>query len=55
MTKKNAKKISSKINPLPVWLSDVMQGICYWVGHRRAYCRHHDLVEGAVVVENWQI
>jgi len=51
MAKKKPEAKTQKVESLPVWMSDVMQGICYWMGHRRAYYRHHDLVEGAIVGE----
>lgn len=41
----------AKTKALPSWLSDAMQGICYWVGHRRSYYRHYSLMEGAIVAE----
>ncbi len=49
--KKKASQSETRVDALPGWMSDVMQGICYWVGHRRAYYRHHGLVEGAIVGE----
>lgn len=46
-----AKKTTKRTTAVPGWLTNAMQGICYWVGHRRAYYRHHSLVEGAIVSE----
>ena len=48
MAKKTAKTTTVAV---PTWLTNAMQGICYWVGHRRAYYRHHSLFEGAITGE----
>jgi hypothetical protein len=42
--------IKSKKNILP-WAEDVLQGIAYWIGHRRALYRRHYLTEGTIVAE----
>ena len=36
---------------LPGWSEAALQGVAYWIGHRRAYYRHHVLTEGAIVAE----
>ncbi len=36
---------------LPKWAEAAFQGLAFWIGHRRAYYRHHDLGESAVVGE----
>lgn len=45
----DAKKL--KVESIPSWMSDVMQGICYWIGHRKSYYRQHPLSEGALTAE----
>lgn len=36
---------------MPPWAENVLQGIAYWIGHRRALYLHHYLTEGAIVAE----
>lgn len=40
-----------KVDSIPNWMNDVMQGMCYWIGHRRSYYRQHPLSEGALTAE----
>ena len=35
----------------PQWLEDAIQGLAFWIGHRRAMFRYHPLSEGALVAE----
>lgn len=40
--------------PLPdrqTWLENALQGLVFWIGHRRAMYRHYPLAEGALVAE----
>lgn len=39
------------IERLPYWAEDVLQGIAFWIGHRRTYYRYHPLTEGAITAE----
>lgn len=39
------------LNRIPSWADDALQGITFWIGHRRAMYRHHELTEGAIVAE----
>lgn len=39
---------SSTLQPVPDWLSNAMQGLCYWIGHHHAYYRFYPLFEGAI-------
>jgi hypothetical protein len=41
----------SSTTKAPLWLRRALLGVCYWVGHRRAYYRRHPLMEGAIVAE----
>lgn len=47
----NQPNTQTDCGTLPSWISDVMQGLCYWIGYRRTYYRHHKLVEGAITAE----
>jgi hypothetical protein len=35
----------------PFWAQRALQGITYWIGHRRCLYRHYPLAEGALVAE----
>lgn len=35
----------------PKWAEVALQGVTYWIGHRRAQYPHHPLTEGALVAE----
>jgi hypothetical protein len=35
----------------PRWAVDALQGITYWIGHRRCIYPHHPMPEGALVAE----
>lgn len=51
-TKSPRKSKRSKTNDrIPSWLENAIQGITFWIGHRRAVYRHHELTEGAIVGE----
>lgn len=39
------------LNRIPSWAEDALQGITFWIGHRRSMYRHHELTEGAIVAE----
>ncbi len=36
---------------IPQWLIDAMQGVTFWIGHRRTIFRHYPLSESALVTE----
>lgn len=36
---------------VPEWLEPALQGITFWIGHRRSMYRHYPLTEGAIVAE----
>lgn len=36
------------LQPVPDWLINAMQGLCYWIGHHQAYYRFYPLFEGAI-------
>jgi hypothetical protein len=44
-------QIATTLNRIPAWVDDALQGITFWIGHRRAMYRHSDLTEGAIVAE----
>lgn len=44
-------KGTSKPKGLPVWAMQALQGVTYWIGHRRCLYRHYPLAEGALVAE----
>jgi len=46
MTKTANKKYST-----PEWLARAMQGVTYWVGHRRSLYHHYPLGESALIAE----
>lgn len=35
----------------PSWVERALQGVTYWIGHRRCLYRHYPLAEGALVAE----
>ena len=37
--------------PTPSWAERALQGLVFWVGHRRALYHHYPLSEGALVAE----
>jgi hypothetical protein len=45
------KKSSTKLLSLPDWVKPALQGVVFWIGHRRSFYRHHPLTEGALVAE----
>jgi hypothetical protein len=45
------RRSSSKLKKMPAWSIAALQGVCYWMGHRRSLYRHYPLAEGAVVAE----
>ena len=50
MVKESRKpsRSTATLQPVPEWLSNAMQGLCYWIGHHHAYYRHYPLFEGAI-------
>jgi hypothetical protein len=36
---------------MPFWIERALQGVTYWMGHRRCLCRDYPLSEGALVAE----
>lgn len=40
-----------KLKKHPVWIDRALQGITYWIGHRRCLYRDYPLSEGALVAE----
>jgi hypothetical protein len=43
--------MKSKLNKQPRWAQRALQGVAYWMGHRRCLYRDYPLSEGALVVE----
>jgi hypothetical protein len=43
--------MTSTSEKLPTWAARALQGVAYWVGHRRCLYRHYPLSEGALVAE----
>ena len=41
----------AKLMRRPFWAEQALQGITYWIGHRRCLYRHYPLAEGALVAE----
>ena len=39
------------LKPWPSWMHHALQGITYWIGHRRCFYRNYPLSEGALVAE----
>ena len=44
-------QMTTILSRIPAWADDALQGITFWIGHRRAMYRHHELTEGAIVAE----
>src|SRR5260370_14583075 len=40
-----------KLKKQPVWVKRALQGVTYWMGHRRCLYRDYPLSEGALVAE----
>src|ERR1039457_5416711 len=40
-----------KLKPFPPWARQALQGVAYWIGHRRCLYRDYPLSEGALVAE----
>ena len=51
MTNKPKKRSFPKLKKLPSWAKEALQGVAYWMGHRRCLFRHYPLAEGALVAE----
>ena len=43
--------MKSKLNKQPKWVERALQGVAYWMGHRRCLYRDYPLSEGALVAE----
>jgi hypothetical protein len=43
--------MGAKLTPTPKWIDRSMQGIAYWIGHRRALYSGYSLGESALVAE----
>ncbi len=43
--------MSVKLEKWPPWLSKALQGVTYWIGHRRCLYPHYPLAEAALVTE----
>jgi hypothetical protein len=43
--------MKTKLEKPPVWVDRALQGITYWMGHRRCLYRDYPLSEGALVAE----
>jgi len=43
--------MKTKLEKLPVWVDRALQGVTYWMGHRRCLYRDYPLSEGALVAE----
>ena len=44
-------KKSSRLEKWPKWVDRSLQGVTYWIGHRRCLYRDYPLAEGALVAE----
>ncbi|MCR4377047.1 MAG: hypothetical protein NUV50_03015 [Rhodospirillales bacterium] len=44
-------RIKRKLLPIPPWAENSLQGITYWIGHRRCLYKNYPLSEGALVAE----
>lgn len=44
-------KSSSNLEPFPNWAKQALQGVTYWMGHRRCLYSKYPLAEGALVAE----
>ena len=40
-----------KLKPWPKWAEVALQGVAYWIGHRRSLYPHYPLAEAALVAE----
>src|ERR1039458_7972154 len=43
--------MKTKLERQPVWVERALQGVTYWMGHRRCLYRDYPLSEGALVAE----
>ena len=43
--------MKTKLEKHPVWVDRALQGVTYWMGHRRCLYRDYPLSEGALVAE----
>jgi hypothetical protein len=43
--------MKTKLEKQPVWVERALQGVTYWMGHRRCLYRDYPLSEGALVAE----
>jgi len=43
--------MKSKLKKQPKWVERALQGVAYWMGHRRCLYRDYPLSEGALVAE----
>lgn len=43
--------MKSKLKKQPKWVERALQGVAYWMGHRRCLYRDYPLTEGALVAE----
>lgn len=43
--------MTSKLKKHPEWVREALQGVTYWMGHRRCLYRDYPLSEGALVAE----
>lgn len=43
--------MKSKLQHYPSWTREALQGVTYWIGHRRCLYRNYPLSEGALVAE----
>jgi hypothetical protein len=43
--------MATDLEKTPLWAATALQGITYWIGHRRCLYRHYPLAEGALVAE----
>jgi hypothetical protein len=45
------RREKQRTDACPPWLHTALQGITFWMGHRRCFYRNHPLTEGALVAE----
>jgi len=43
--------MKAKLKKQPLWVQRALQGVAYWMGHRRCLYRDYPLAEGALVAE----
>jgi len=43
--------MTTSLNKRPRWTQRALQGVAYWMGHRRCLYRDYPLSEGALVAE----